>query len=249
MKIKMISKCNKEAKFIFEGHASYANALRRVCMSEVPTIAIDIVEILKNDSAMYDEILAHRLGLIPLRTDIKMYSSKGKGPKEVTLTLKAVGPGYVYSEDLKSRDPFVVPYFGKMPITYLDQGKELEFSCKAILGDAKEHAKFSPCHVTYKSYPKVEMLSQPKNALEFMNVCPKKVFSVENDTIVPKNIEACDMCSLCSERYPELVKVGRKQDKYIFELESFGQLEPMEILEKAREILIEKTKEMASKVK
>jgi DNA-directed RNA polymerase subunit D len=217
-------------------------------MSEVPTMAIDEVEITKNDSAMYDEILAHRLGLVPLKTDLKMYSKKGKGPKDVNLTLKAVGPGYVYSEDLKSRDPVVVPVFGKMPLTYLDQGKELELSCKAILGTGKEHAKFSPCHVTYKSYPKVEMLGQPKNAVEFMNVCPKKVFSVDNETVKPKNLEQCDMCMLCAERYPEMVRVGRENDRYIFELESWGQLEPTEILETARDTIISKAKELASKI-
>ena len=47
---------------------SLANAVRR-SLSEVAILAVDEVEIFKNDSALYDEVLAHRIGLIPLKTD------------------------------------------------------------------------------------------------------------------------------------------------------------------------------------
>ena len=50
-----------------EANESLANAIRR-SVSEVPTLAIDEVEIFKNDSALYDEMLALRLGLVPLKT-------------------------------------------------------------------------------------------------------------------------------------------------------------------------------------
>ncbi len=52
---------------------SYANAVRRFCISEVPSMAIDDVVILENSSVLYDEILAHRLGMVPIKTDLERY--------------------------------------------------------------------------------------------------------------------------------------------------------------------------------
>ena len=49
--------------------ASIANALRRILLAEVPTIAIEHVWIAVNTSIIQDEVLAHRIGLIPLKVD------------------------------------------------------------------------------------------------------------------------------------------------------------------------------------
>ena len=70
---------NTENNLIFEMDgvdASIANAFRRIMISEVPTMAIETVYITSNTSVIPDEILAHRLGLIPLLIDPSKFKFK-----------------------------------------------------------------------------------------------------------------------------------------------------------------------------
>ena len=79
MDIKILNKTNNEVVFILEDvNYVIANTLRRLVNSKVCTLAIEDVHINKNSSALYDEMLAHRLGLIPLKTDLKSYTQKDK---------------------------------------------------------------------------------------------------------------------------------------------------------------------------
>jgi DNA-directed RNA polymerase II subunit RPB3 len=104
--------------------ASVANALRRIMIAEVPTLAIDLVEIETNSSVLNDEFLAHRLGLIPLISDraMEMRLSRdcdacdGDGrcdycSIEFHLNVKCTSEQTldVTSHDLQSSDPDVVP--------------------------------------------------------------------------------------------------------------------------------------------
>jgi len=69
--VEIIKIKKNEIMFILSKCPLYiANALRRVMIAEVPTMAIDFVEIIENSSVLHDEFLAHRLGLIPLVSDM-----------------------------------------------------------------------------------------------------------------------------------------------------------------------------------
>ena len=158
IKVEILEKTKDTIKFSVEGiRPSFVNALRRIMISEVPTMAIEWVDFKKNDSAMYDEILAHRLGLIPLTYNKKTY----KLPEEcreasvkdsqcyARLILKKKGPCVVYSGDLKSEDESVKPVFDKIPIVELLDDQELELVAYARLGYGREHIKWQGAVVGY----------------------------------------------------------------------------------------------------
>ncbi len=135
------------------------NALRRLAISEVPTLAIDDVVILENSSVMHDEALAHRLGLIPLRTDPGRFvmphecdcgSALGCAKCRVLLVLDAEATDktkVVTSGELVSEDETVKPVSKDIPIIVLAPNQKLKFEAYARLGTGKSHAKWQPAPV------------------------------------------------------------------------------------------------------
>ena len=158
MKVEVLQKKDNELVFSIEGiNSTIANTIRRAIIAEVPVLAVDEVEFVKNQSPLYDEILAHRIGLIPIKTDLKAYSlreeASGKATTELKFTLKAKGPKTIYSGDLKSKDPECVPVYNNIPLAILLKDKELTFEATAVLGRGKEHMKFSPGLCYYVNAP------------------------------------------------------------------------------------------------
>lgn len=155
---------NTPEKCVFRATCSesLANALRR-SVAEVPTLAIDEVEIYKNDSALYDEMIAHRLGLVPLKTEAKM-SEKTK----IELKLSKTGPCTVYSGDLEGNADVV---HTDIPLTLLKEGHKLELVATAILGKGTDHAKYIPGLAYYrhllsvKATPAIDALVQKAKGL------------------------------------------------------------------------------------
>lgn len=148
-----------ECSFTFKGtHNTIVNSIRRTILDEVPTFAIEDVEIVVNGSPLYDETLAHRLGLVPIVTDLKSYNLKseckcggvGCALCEVKMTLKADEAGYVNSSSIKSDDPKIIPADTEIPITKLFGDKKLEVNARAVLGRGIEHVKWSPAHTYLK---------------------------------------------------------------------------------------------------
>ena len=187
MDVKILERGKNEVKFMLSGvNLRFANALRRTMIAEVPKLAIDEVNIHENTSLLYDEQLALRLALIPLKTDLSDYGADDR----VSLTLKAISPereGYtvVYSKELISSEPNVEAAFGNIPIVKLNSSEREVGGMKSIarqkialeaiakLGRGKEHAKWQPVTAcSYKDMPDEEH----KNAL---------LFTVESDGALP----------------------------------------------------------------
>lgn len=160
MKVEVLSRKGPEMRFSVEGiKPSFASALRRIMIGEIPTMAIEFVDFKKNDTALTDEIIANRMGLIPLTFDEKAYNlqseckCEGKGCSrcQVTLVLKKKGPAVVYSGDMKSTDKSVKPVHDKIPITELFDGHEIQLEAIAQLGRGRDHAKWQGAVVGYKT--------------------------------------------------------------------------------------------------
>ena len=134
----------------------YVNALRRLAISEVPTLAIDDVVIIENSSVVHDEAIAHRLGLIPLHTDLKRFvmphdcdckSTLGCSKCRVLLVLNSEAnekTRIVTSGELVSEDELVEPVSKDIPIVTLAPDQKIKFEAYARLGTAKYHAKWQP---------------------------------------------------------------------------------------------------------
>ncbi len=138
----------------------YANALRRICLNGVPIFAIDTVEVIENTSIMPDEAIAHRLGLIPLKTDSKDISISEENDDEsnsrVILTLDSEevnddenngSSRTVFSNELKGEDGGVKPTSDKIPIVTLAPGQKVKFQAYARLGRGTEHAKWNSANI------------------------------------------------------------------------------------------------------
>ncbi|MFH1211819.1 MAG: DNA-directed RNA polymerase subunit D [Candidatus Woesearchaeota archaeon] len=219
------------------GGAAYMNALRRYMMTEVPTMAIDEIEFRKNSSILYDEIIALRLGLLSLRTDLKSYELPPKdgvrsAKHELKLTLKAKGPGMVYASDLKSKDPAVKPVYPKTPIVKLTDGQELELEATAILGRGADHTKFTPCLAYYQRRPEVKIKSQPEKAKEISEMCPRSVFEFKSNKLSVKDSDQCILCNQCLDLAKGSIEIT-SDDEYLFTIESWGQLSEKDIFRQA----------------
>jgi len=158
MKVSDIKKNGNTLSFVLEDATpAFANALRRIMITEVPVLAIDDVTIFENNSPLYDEVIAHRIGFVPIKTDLRTFklpdqcTCKGKGcPKcQVSFTLVKKGACTVYSGDLKSSDPKTAVADDKIPITKLNEGQKIKIEAIAMLGQGKEHAKWQPGVISY----------------------------------------------------------------------------------------------------
>ena len=126
----------------------YANALRRICLNGVPIYAIDTVDIIENSSVLADEGITHRLGLIPLKTDL---SRSDESDSRIMLTLDSGDDTEtgrtVTSAELSSDDKVVRPSSDQIPIVHLAPGQKLKFEAYARLGKGTEHAKWNSSNI------------------------------------------------------------------------------------------------------
>ncbi|KAG4435361.1 hypothetical protein IFR05_009147 [Cadophora sp. M221] len=224
---------------------AFANSLRRVIMAEVPTMAIDLVEIEANTSVLADEFLAHRLGLIPLVSknieDVN-YTRDCECEQycelcSVTLNLQARCTGTdimkVYARDLVVDSRRANQWVGNPVITdpegqgtvicKLRQNQELRIKCIAKKGIAKEHAKWAPTSAVAFEY-------DPNNKLRHTDLW----YEADAASEWPKSKYA-DWEE--PEQEGEVFNYDAVPSKFYFEVESVGNLDPDAIIQQGIKVM------------
>lgn len=213
---------------------AFANSIRRIMQAEIPTIAIDIVEIKNNTSVLADEFLAHRMGLIPLHSegiDSRLVYTRDCDCEQhcqkcaVVLRLNAKCTGdqtmNVYSSMLvsdRSQDDFGSPVIADSEnkgilLCKLRKEQEIRLVCIAKKGVAKEHAKFSPVSAVGFEY-------DPHNKLRHTELWfeedAQKEWPPSRNAGWEENDGAFD--------------INQEPDRFYFDLESVGQIPPNEVM-------------------
>lgn len=248
-------------RLIIQGvDVAFANALRRIMLSEVPSMAIDEIVVIENSSVLYDEILAHRIGLIPLKTDLTSYnlpeacpckSEFGCNLCRVTLTLEAEAnenTKIIYSGDMRSENPDIKPVSDRIVLVKLAPEQKVKLEAYARLGKGKKHAKWQPVSVcAYKFLPQLKInIKRCDVCGKCVEACPKKILVKIDKRIEPRNIYECTLCQDCMDvcpQNPKAIEVAGDKTSFIFNIESTGSLAPEQILLEALNIFDKKSEE------
>ena len=275
MDIEIIEMAERKAKFILRNSSpAMANALRRTLLSDIPKMAIDKVEfhlgpIMYDDkeyesvTPLFDEIIAHRLGMVPVPTDLNLFCPQsecvcgGEGCPNCTImySLNKIGPCTVLSgdleplgnPDLRVKDEFI-------PIVELTDGQAVLIYATAVMGTAKKHVKWQVANgVGYKYLPQIaieEGMESDEEVLECAAICPKKVFEVEDGKLVIKNPLECSLCRACTDHLGEKggITVTGDDQNFFFKFETDGSLTAQQALDKAVEILAEEANDFKAQL-
>jgi DNA-directed RNA polymerase II subunit RPB3 len=211
--------------YLLNADLSFANSFRRVIIAEVPTMAIDMVNIRANTSPLFDEFISHRLGLIPLNSSsISKYEYSRKCncnefcelcSVQFSLKEKCIEESMEITTDhIKSNnlDSTVFPIKNESEdpilICKLRKNQEIDIHMIAKKGIGKEHSKWSPVSsVVMQHVPEIEFFDKINNLdklsldnkKDFVASCPTKVYKLDEQkkTIEIENILNCTYCEEC----------------------------------------------------
>jgi len=251
MKVKVLKKKGQTLQFLLEGtDPAFANSLRRVMITEIPTLATEWIDVHENNSALFDEIISHRIGMIPLKFNPKKFvatedcqcRNNGCPLCQVVLVLDRKGPCIVTSGDFKSSDKAVAPVDPRVPIVELLENQSLKLEAVARLGTGLKHAKHHAANASYHFYPEITVTGSQADAQRAMKLCPKGLVTLKGKKIAVNDILDSDTAMGCLKD-AKGVKTKGDESRIIFSVESISGLEPAYIVSRAAEILMEKADE------
>lgn len=255
MNIDIIELSERKARFILSGvSTAFVNSLRRSITSEVPTLAIDYVNIYDNTSVLYDEQLALRLGLIPLKMNRKFLSpdkckcnEKGCVSCQASLTISAEGPKIIYSEDMVSQDPDVQIVEYRIPIVELKERHKVVVEAVARIGTGRQHAKWQAgIACGYKNTP-VIMIEDCDLCGNCAEACPREILMMGPHKVNIVDAIDCSFCKLCEKACnTKAIKVNEDLNSFVMTFETSGAMTAEDLLIEAAETIKQKAEELGS---
>ena len=259
MKVTTVSLTDDTIRFTLEGvTVALANALRRTMVAEVPIMTIDDIFIFDNSSLVADEILSHRIGLVPLKTDLDTYVLPEvcdcelelgcpKCRAVLTLDIEATDDNVtVYSGDLISEDAVIIPASPNIPLTKLAPDQAVKLEAYAQLGQGKIHTKWSPVSMcVYQNISEVPVENEAKamECLEALNsgVNQMRIAELKDGKLRILDIRMFESNKVCRDAIShETILSSLLEDSFLFTVESIGALAPERIVKEAVKILVAK---------
>jgi len=268
MNIEILEMSERKASFILRGSTpAMANALRRTILTDIPKMAIDKVEFhlgpimvdgkeYESITPLFDEIIAHRLGMVPVPTDLKLFVPQsectcgGEGCPTCTImySLNRIGPCTVLSGDLmplgdpnlKVKDEFI-------PLVELADGQAVLIYTIATMGTAKTHVKWQVANgVGYKYEPKVAVdAGKCKDCERCMTDCPAQVFVLDGKKARVESPLRCTLCESCLSFCPtNAITLTADETSFVFKFETDGSLTAEAVLNKATSLLSERAENL-----
>jgi DNA-directed RNA polymerase subunit D len=261
LKVSIISQTEDTIRFLLEGvSTAFTNTLRRTIVSEVPTMTVEDIFYFDNSSLISDEILANRIGFIPLKTDLDNYilpedcdceAELGCPKCRAVLTMDVETPDNsitVYSGDLIPDDPNTAPASESIVLAKLANGQSIKFEAYAELGQGKVHSKWSPVSMCVYQNVSLVPISDKVKAEECVSDCGDAAVIVKEHLKII-DIQKFESFKRCRELVPrEIIIENLKQDEFLFTVESTGALPPKRIVQEAIKMLKQKLAILSDKV-
>ncbi|MFW6448756.1 MAG: DNA-directed RNA polymerase subunit D [Halobacteriota archaeon] len=236
--VEFVVREERRAVFVVRGISpAFANGIRRAILADMPTMAIDTVRVVENTSVMFDEMIALRLGLVPLNTPPDEFEVGD----EVTLSVDVSGEATVYSGDLVSADSQVVPVDENIPIIDLKEGQRLEVEADAVYQPGSEHVKHQGgVAVGYTHLRRVEVTGDLGEFEEPEPVIVRGVIE-EDGELIPAEAFDNDL----RNRYPDqAIDVIEVPGAFVFHVESDGSMPVEDLVVAAASTLGDRAREL-----
>jgi DNA-directed RNA polymerase subunit D len=245
MKVRFLSDSETSCTAVIEGiSAPFANALRRVIMTEIPVYAGKDIIIYENSGPLFDEVIAHRIGLVPLTTP----KDSSEDSKSVIISIDVAGPSMVTSADFVSEDPDVVPTSDGFPIVKIGKGQRLKCNIEGVVGYGKDHTRWQPGLASYKNYPSIVIDTVQCNLCgSCIKACPRALIQKDGDVLTVVDAGSCMFCRACEEACAQsneksLISVTPLKDVFIFMVESYGAMPAKDLLSTALMVIENKAR-------